>query len=82
MEETAAPPPALCPTQGTVGGSATSSHLHAVQQTWTCGPASAAGQPCTHNLLPCISYKTRLDSTLFWQDVLYVAKINYLKINK
>lgn len=46
MEVTADPPVALCPT---VGGSGVSSHLHAVQQTWTCGPASAVGQPCTQN---------------------------------
>lgn len=85
MEETADPPlRSVSHSQGTIGGSGMSSHLHAVHQTWTCGPASAAGQPCTQSLFPCISHfnsnagefnKTRLDPTLFWRDALYVAQI-------
>lgn len=66
------PPQVLCPTQGTIGGSATSSHLHAVQQTWTCGPASAAGQPCSPVCLINPGW-----IPLYFGGVCYVAKINF-----
>lgn len=53
MELTADLPAPPLRSQDTVGGSGMSSHLHAVQQKWTCGPASAEGQlhtPTAHRL--------------------------------